>query len=405
MKLDATSEDATLFAQIVDKIRTGRMPYGAFVVSVVTAYVSTLGFFIGQPDIWRWWVSSGLGIVFLLMGTVGFAYCEVRCSALISILYFVFQIPLAWLIGWLSQWAGLSWLLSLFLIGHAVALLPQPGVVLIGVLTVLESLVATGVQGNLRAALSVGASTLAGVVFVAVFTNVAQREELARKEVERLAAQLAAANDRLRAHAVQAEELAMTRERNRMAREIHDGLGHYLTAINMQLKAAQAVLSLDPQQAAGALEKAQHLSGEALADVRRSVGALRASPTKGRSLPEAIAALIGDCEAEGVFVEFAIRGEVRDLTPQVELTLFRAAQEGLTNARKHAAATRITLTLDFAARDRVRLVALDNGRGAVETGGGFGLVGLRERVQLLGGTTRIQTAPGQGFQLEVEVLA
>src|SRR5512140_1806651 len=95
------------------------------------------------------------------------------------------------------------------------------------------------------------------VMFVAFFSRLTLAEQRAREEVERLAAELAEANRKLRNYAVQAEELATTKERNRLAREIHDTLGHYLTVINVQLSAAQAVMETDHQRAADALGKAQ----------------------------------------------------------------------------------------------------------------------------------------------------
>jgi signal transduction histidine kinase len=94
---------------------------------------------------------------------------------------------------------------------------------------------------------------------------------------------------------------------------------------------------------------------------------------------------------------------VRALDPPEELAIYRAAQEGLTNARKYAGAANVALTLDFADPNRVRLMVADDGRGATTTEGGFGLIGLRERVQLVGGSLSLQTAPGAGLVLTVEV--
>ena len=148
--------------------------------------------------------------------------------------------------------------------------------------------------------------------------------------------------------------------------------------------------------------KAQSLTQEGLADVRRSVAALRAGPTGSRPLPAAVADLADESRAAGIVTTLDVRGAPRSLTPQAELALYRAAQEALTNVRKHARASRADLTLDYAAADRVRLVIQDNGVGAGEPDGGFGLLGLRERVQLVGGSVSLHSAPGEGFRLEVE---
>ncbi|MCA9991348.1 MAG: hypothetical protein KDE29_10125, partial [Anaerolineales bacterium] len=96
-------------------------------------------------------------------------------------------------------------------------------------------------------------------------------------------------------------------------------------------------------------------------------------------------------------------GRPRPAGTKEELTLFRVAQEGLTNVRKHARASRVTLTLDYETPGRVVLTVQDNGIGAAQVDGGFGLLGLRERVQLLGGDIHIDTAPGRGLSLSVAV--
>jgi signal transduction histidine kinase len=241
-------------------------------------------------------------------------------------------------------------------------------------------------------------SYLAGVVFAVVFTRIAVRGET-------LAAELGAANQKLRAYAAQVEELATTTERNRVAREIHDNLGHYLTVINMQLEAARAVFGTDPERALDAVRKAQTLTQEGLAEVRKSVSALRAGPAGNRPLPEAAALLIEETRAAGILAELTIAGTPRPLEPQAELTLYRAVQEALTNVRKHAHASRVDVRLEYAADGTVRLAVHDNGVGSSTSNGGFGLLGLRERVQLLGGKVRTQSAAGEGFRLDVEVPA
>jgi signal transduction histidine kinase len=103
--------------------------------------------------------------------------------------------------------------------------------------------------------------------------------------------------------------------------------------------------------------------------------------------------------------ELVVQGDVRTLSSPVELTLFRAGQEGLTNVSKHANASQVRVTLDFKMPGKVRLHVQDDGVGTIlsRCTKGFGLLGLRERAQLLGGEVRVQTAPNQGFLLEVEV--
>lgn len=206
----------------------------------------------------------------------------------------------------------------------------------------------------------------------------------------------------------QLQELAVVEERNRLAREIHDGLGHYLTATTMQIQGARALLentevAAQAPAALNALSKAETLLQEALADVRRSVAALRAAPTENRPLPAAIGDLVAECRTiTKTDVQFDLLGTPRSLNSQIELTLYRVVQEGLTNARKYAQASLIKVTLWYDA-ETVCLSICDDGQGTVDPTGGFGLLGLRERVQLVGGQVNIRTAPQQGFRLEVEI--
>ena len=198
------------------------------------------------------------------------------------------------------------------------------------------------------------------------------------------------------------EQLATIQERNRLAREIHDSLGHYLTVLHLQLQIAERSLGTDADAAAAAVLRAKQLTHEGLEDVRRSVAALRAPTAEDRPLPDAIATLVARLDATGTAATFALRGDPRALPPVVALTLFRTAQEALTNAEKHAAAAHVAVELAYRA-DTVELVVRDDGRGdAGDTAGaprGFGLLGVRERVALAGGRVDIATGPGEGFRI------
>jgi signal transduction histidine kinase len=151
------------------------------------------------------------------------------------------------------------------------------------------------------------------------------------------------------------------------------------------------------------LSKAQSLTQEGLGEVRRSVAALRASPTESRPLPEALAKLVEQWNATGLRATLSIEGSQRQLTPQADLTLYRAAQEALTNVGQHAGASRVDLILNYRAPESVLLHVDDDGVGSNNSSEGFGLLGVRERAQLLGGEVRVHTESGKGFRLEVEL--
>jgi signal transduction histidine kinase len=242
------------------------------------------------------------------------------------------------------------------------------------------------------------------ILFVVVFTRLVNSEQQARRDAEALAAELEEANHQLAAYSTQVEELARTKERNLLAREIHDSLGHYLTVVNVQIRAAQAVMDSDPQKAQEALENAQRLTKDGLDAVRQSVAALRESPLGNRSLVDAVELLAAETEKSDIVVNTDVRGETVVLDPKAELTLYRAVQEGLTNVRKHARASRVDLTLDFNDASQVTLTIADNGAGAAQDSqGGYGLLGMQERVELLGGTMDAGSAPGEGFVLTISL--
>ncbi len=228
-------------------------------------------------------------------------------------------------------------------------------------------------------------------------------EEKARQEADRLVKELDQTNKKLIEYADEIESLSTARERNRLAREIHDNLGHYLTAINMQTQAALAVLDTDRDRAVNALHKVQSLTKEGLGEIRRSIAAMQPSNLADRSLYEALLMLAEESRAAGLPVEFQLEADMRPCSAQIEMALYRTAQEGLTNIRKHAQATQATLKLSYAQNDRVVLTLQDNGVGSEKQSGGFGLVSIRERVNVFNGSLKISTAPNQGFILEVEI--
>jgi signal transduction histidine kinase len=381
----------------------------AFFATAIAAYASTLASGAGPLLGPSGPLLLVLGLGYLAVGLAGLTRIHTGSPVWHGLLYFAAQLSLTTAILYLSRLDGFISLLLLPLASNALEMLPRRWAALICALLVVDfGLVGYALGGP---ATAIGGSLViaSGVIFVAAFTQVALRERNTRKEVERLAAELSAANQQLRAYAMQAEELATTQERNRLAREIHDTLGHYLTVINVQLEAAQAVLETDRPRALEAVRKAQTLTQEGLRDVRRSVAALRAAPTAGQPLPQALEELAEACRAAGILTELVVAGQPRPLKAPTELALYRAAQEALTNTRKHAHASRVDVRLDYGPgpdTGPVRLTVQDNGVGAVsgapEAAGGFGLLGLRERLQLIGGQVRLATTPGAGFRLEVE---
>lgn len=327
-----------------------------------------------------------VGAAFVALGVFGFAPVARAASGWVSFAYLAVQFFLGALLANAGGTGIGSTLLMLLLVSQGTRLLPLPWALLLCALLPVLHLGMDWAEW-----LRTGVGLVVAGVFVVLITRVAATEQRRREEQEQLAQQL-------RAFAQQSEELAIARERNRLARDIHDGLGHHLTVLHIQLQAARAVLRADPDKAELALSTAASVTRDALADVRHSVSALR---VMNGTLLDALAALAHDADPR---VHFQLLGAPRPLPAAVEHALYRAAQEGLTNARKYACARRVELTLTYHA-SHVNLQIADDGVGAEGVNGGHGLPGLRERFAPLGGEVRIQTAPGQGFSLLVGVPA
>jgi signal transduction histidine kinase len=230
-------------------------------------------------------------------------------------------------------------------------------------------------------------------VFIIVFTQLANNERQAREQLQK-------ANQQLAEYAEQVAQLATMRERNRLAREVHDTLGHYLTVINVQLEVVTKLIDSNPARAREAALKSKQLASEGLNEVRRSVSALRPTPLEDRPLPEAIRALIETSRDAGLMVTFEQTGLVRAVSPEIETVLYRAAQESLTNIRKHAHASAANVRLAYDS-NAISLRVRDNGVGRKGSDDNVGLGALRERAAALNGTVLAENHLEGGFLLEV----
>ena len=384
-------------------IRTGGGADIAFAMVVLASYFATFSNIPDVPALWLFFMVI-LGCGYMALGTYGYRYCSRNISPLLQLSYFTLQILTGGLIVYLGKGAGFNALILLPLAAHSVVLLESKWMAVANAAIIAAYLASTFFSANNWDAIWSGLPTfLAGQVFIVFFTQLAVSEQKGRTEVERLVYELEGANQRLREYALQAEELAISRERNRLAREIHDGLGHYLTTVNMQIEAARAVMDKNPLRAGEILNKAKNLIQSALVDVRNSVAALHAPPGEHLPLTDRIAEVIYKSEVGGIESSYRILGTIRPLSPQAQLTLFRAVQEGMNNACKHGRPANIWIELDFNTPHSVRLSIRDDGKGTGDINGGFGLLGLRERVNLLKGTFKTESELGRGFLLQIEV--
>ena len=200
-------------------------------------------------------------------------------------------------------------------------------------------------------------------------------------------------------------ELAALRERERLARDLHDSLGHALVAISVQLEAIQRLYRVDADKASAQVEALKTLTRDSMGELRRSLEGLRAPGLGDQPLAEALQALaVTAGERTGLVVACRVTGPAAELPPAAAEALWRVAQEALTNVEKHAQARRVDLHLEVQPASATLTVA-DDGKGFPPNGSatavGFGLQGMRERVEGRGGTLTFNSV--QGARVEARV--
>jgi signal transduction histidine kinase len=243
-----------------------------------------------------------------------------------------------------------------------------------------------------------------------VIAGAIDRDQRSRQQMRQLLDQLETSHRQLQAYAGRVAELAAAAERNRLARDIHDSLGHYLTAISIQLEKAQAYRERNPEEADQAIRDAKQTARAALQDVRQSVSALRDTEEK-FSLRESLDDLVRRMDGGTLEIGCHVEGDEMDYASPVLTALYRAAQEGLTNVQKHAHARHVLLDVQLGEVEAC-LRLRDDGAGfdtdtlagqAAASDRGYGLQGLQERLELVRGQMRIASDAQKGTELTVTV--
>jgi signal transduction histidine kinase len=375
----------------------------AFALVVLAAYFTTFSTVRNISVSWLL-VIILLGIFYIAIGVYGFAFCVESRSFSIKVLYFAVQIFIGNIILYLGGATGFNAIVLLPLAGHSVVMLNEYWrYAMNGVMAASYAIALRMITGGWDVVLTNVPLFVAAQIFILVFTQMAVSEARSKNEIHQLAENLALANQQLRKYAIQAEQLATEKERIRVAREIHDGIGHHITALNMQVKAAMAVMATDTRRSMSLLQNAEELSQQVMLDIRQSVSALRESTVDEGNLPQSLQKLLSSAEAAGLSVKFQVTGEPRILNPETSLTLYRVVQESISNTLKHAQATHYQLSLDFSDSEFIHLWIQDDGIGTNEQNGGFGLIGMRERVHLVDGMIDIQSTKGHGFSIDVQL--
>ncbi|NYD22866.1 histidine kinase [Kineococcus aurantiacus] len=362
-----------------------------YVALAAVGVLAAVGAWDGPPGTrgW-WWVAYGVfALSFVVDDVAGSGWLVPRPRWLPPAAPLAVGVVAALVAWWIAPQA--NWTAILFVVAvvpAALTLSPAVTAVLIAVQS------AAVVAGAARAGLGTGQVVALGTLYGALQVFAAVLVVAGRRQAEQRTA-LAAAHAQLRAASALLAASSRDAERLRISRELHDVVGHGLTALALELEVASHRAD---GPVAEHVDRARGIAKDLLGDVRTVVGDLRGEV---QGLESALREVVG--RAPGLPVVLTVREEV-PVGPERALVVVRAAQELLTNTLRHAGAHRFTLDV-VATAAGVRLEAADDGRGSGHLRPGNGLAGLVERVEGAGGTVRFRTAPGRGFRTELEVPA
>jgi signal transduction histidine kinase len=333
-----------------------------------------------------------------------------------KVLYTVMELVLLVVTFWLDRRTGFFPLLGLIIVIRSCLIFQQAGRLLVAGLVFIASLLMlflgmpqpprrprpgipseaianTILTLNINTAITFGLTLL----FILLLVNALLAERQSREK-------LSLANEQLRQYALRIEDQATLQERNRIAREIHDALGHALTAQSIQLENALLFLPPNAEKTKSFLRESQRLGAKALQEVRRSIATLRSNPLQGRSLEDAMAASVAEFQSTtGIAPNYTLQLS-QPIPSEISTALYRILQESLTNISKHSAATEVSIHLQQR-RDSIHLQIADDGQGfdPERNTTGFGLQGMRERTTALGGQFLLSSQPGQGCRINVSI--
>ena len=256
---------------------------------------------------------------------------------------------------------------------------------------------ARGLLGGMKSVMT-SVNVMAFILYVVIMI---QNERQENERITFLNNQLNAANEQLKRYALESEKMAETRERNRLAREIHDTLGHALTGISAGIDACLAIIDISPEMTKGQLNRIGEVARQGIKDVRRSVSKLRPDALERLNLEDALTKMIEDISlTTNTKIMFDLQIPSLKFSPDEEDAVYRVVQEGITNAIRHGQATLIHITISK--KDEwLTLMIRDNGCGCTEIKDGFGLKHMQERIGLLNGT--IEYEGSDGFMITARI--
>jgi len=346
---------------------------------------------ITLPDALTKVITTALCVAFSLVYLFGFRIADTPGRLAV---YFAIQIILVASLLILSSPSDVFNLLFYVLALQAMLILPiRTAVAWIIGFYLVDSLIALWAQGT-ESMISV-LFYAAAFLLAAIFGYAVRQAEIANRRNQQLL-------DDLRATQRQLQELAVDQERTRLAREMHDSLGHRLTVAVVQLEGAQRLIPTDPDRAARIITTMREEMKGALSELRRTVAALRSPIIEELTLESAISTLSQAFQQDtGIPIHFSVTPGFPLLPETYRLAFYRAAQEALTNIQRHALAHNGWVQLS-ADDQKITLIVEDDGKGMNDQSqniAGSGLVGLRERAGQIGGDLRLAERTGSGTQL------
>jgi signal transduction histidine kinase len=284
----------------------------------------------------------------------------------------------------------LSWQYAMRQVVVFCALTAVLNIALVSRIMVLEEMILRSLLGTI---------VVQTIIFFLVGQMIVKLMSVQRSQRQRLKE----ANERLALYASTLEQLTISRERNRLARELHDVLAHTLSGVAVELEGLRAMLRLDVERANALLSHALHAIREGLSESRRAVQELRAQPLEDLGLALAVRALAESYATRFDFgIELHIDPDLGDYGAEVEQCVYRIAQEALNNIAEHAQAHNAQLVLKRD-RDHLRLIIRDDGCGFDPNLGAeeyqYGLLGMRERSEMIGGCLAVTSQVGKGTQV------
>ena len=384
------------------------------VIFYINLILGAYGVYASQPDVLFSW--SGL-LLLVLLGLVCVAYHFIYAAPFhrddfvwplslqrVSIYFIVQTILLGVLLTYNISFIGLGFVFA----GQIFSATrpwhwPIPFLAIMAIIAFALGLYDELLQGNWVPLLSF---TFTSGIFltVAILISLLYKQ---REQLTNLVDELRQAKTELEQYATQAEEVAVLRERNRLAREMHDSIGHALVLINVKLEVAQRLYTRDTERGQAELEVTRELVRETMRDLRHSLADLRAPLFDRHHLPEALVRVGEEIRLRSnLDITCAIMEELPIPPTEVSEALWRIAREALINVERHAAAASATLSLEQQNGAWV-LQVIDDGSGIkpgdVARPGHYGIVGMRERVEALGGHLRVAARASGGTMVEATV--